>query len=101
MQNYLGSCSIILVDDKSSDGTDKIGEKIVQEIQSHHDFNLIHSQSLPRGWTGKLWAIHQGIQKDCEQSHPPDYFLLTDADIKHHPNNLKKLFLKAEYESLD
>ncbi len=101
VQNYLGSFSIILVDDQSSDGTAKIAQQIVQEINIDHSFNIINSKPLSIGWTGKLWAIQQGIQQASVQSHPPDYFLLTDADIKHHPHNLQQLISKAEDENLD
>lgn len=101
LQKYSGSFSIILVNDQSSDGTAEIGQQIVQNLNVSHFFHLIHSQPLPIGWTGKLWAIQQGIEQAIAQLKPPDYFLLTDADIEHYPHNLHQLVSQAERENLD
>ena len=38
---------------------------------------------MPPGWTGKLWAVKQGIDAAMALPEPPDYLLLTDADIVH------------------
>src|SRR5690349_22307179 len=39
---------------------------------------LFRSEALPPGWTGKVFAMHQGIA--YAETAAPDYFLLTDAD---------------------
>ncbi|MFO5474182.1 MAG: glycosyltransferase, partial [Dolichospermum sp.] len=57
------------------------------------------SESLPKDWTGKLWAMAQGVEKASELT--PDYFLLTDADIEHDLSNLRRLVTKAESQDLD
>jgi hopene-associated glycosyltransferase HpnB len=36
---------------------------------------------LPSGWTGKLWALRQGIETAEGFGEAPEYLLLTDADI--------------------
>jgi hopene-associated glycosyltransferase HpnB len=46
----------------------------------------------PAGWTGKLWAVKQGVSA----ASAPDYLWLTDADIAHTANNLSKLVARAE-----
>jgi len=56
---------------------------------------------LPPGWTGKLWALEQGIRQAQTLTRPPDYFLLTDADIEHDSTNLRRLVAKATLEDLD
>ncbi|MDB9459038.1 glycosyltransferase, partial [Dolichospermum circinale CS-545/17] len=60
---------------------------------------IVSSESLPTGWTGKLWAMAQGVEKASELT--PDYFLLTDADIEHDISNLRRLVTKAESQNLD
>src|SRR6185312_10260592 len=53
---------------------------------------VIDGQQRPPGWTGKLWAVKQGIAA----AGAPDYLWLTDADIAHTNNNLTKLVTRAE-----
>jgi hopene-associated glycosyltransferase HpnB len=92
-QTYKGSVQIILVDDQSTDGTADIAKQV------SNDVNVISSQPLPTGWTGKLWAMEQGTL--YAQTFNPEYILLTDADIFHDPNNLQNLVTKAKTENLD
>jgi hopene-associated glycosyltransferase HpnB len=49
---------------------------------------------LARGWSGKVWALQQGVE--VAQSFAPDFFLLTDADIEHAPQNVARLLAIAE-----
>ncbi len=46
---------------------------------------------MPAGWTGKLWAQHQGVELAETATPPPAYFLLTDADIVYAPDTLTRL----------
>ena len=48
---------------------------------------MIAGQGPPAGWTGKLWALKQGIAAAAARISP-DYLLLTDADIVHAPDTL-------------
>jgi hopene-associated glycosyltransferase HpnB len=84
-QDYLGTLSVIVVDDDSSDGTARAA---MRAAQNHPDrqMTVVKSGGPPAGWTGKLWALKQGIAA-AEQSRP-DYLLLTDADIVHAPDTL-------------
>jgi hopene-associated glycosyltransferase HpnB len=47
---------------------------------------------VPAGWTGKLWAVSQGIAA----AGTPDLLLLTDADIAHAPDNVRHLVARGE-----
>jgi hopene-associated glycosyltransferase HpnB len=48
---------------------------------------------LPAGWTGKLWALRQGIE--TAERGAPDYLLLSDADIVYEPDVLSSLVSRA------
>ncbi|MDB9449492.1 glycosyltransferase [Dolichospermum circinale] len=99
LQDYPGKFTIFLVDDQSSDGTAHIAEGVAYALDKTPQLQIVTSTSLPPGWTGKLWAMEQGLQ--IASTLTPDYFLLTDADIEHHPSNLRRLVAKAEAQKLD
>ena len=60
---------------------------------------MLIGKPLPAGWSGKLWAVQQGI--DAAKKFSPDYLLLTDADIEHRPDNVVKLTTIAEQNDVD
>jgi hopene-associated glycosyltransferase HpnB len=97
-QRYPGSLRVILVDDDSSDGTAEIARH--GATISDHPLAVVASGPLPAGWTGKLWALKRGIDASREQPDPPDYLLLTDADIVHAPDTVAWLVAQAERENL-
>ena len=99
-QDYIGNFSVVLVDDQSTDDTAAVAQKTARQLSQTTRFNLISGQQLPSGWTGKLWAMKQGIDRAREQGSP-DYFLFTDADIKHDLSNLSQLVSKAQTQKCD
>jgi len=99
LQNGLGPTHIFLVDDQSSDGTAEIARQAAEGVGRRNHLTILAARPLPTGWTGKLWAVSQGLQ--AATSFHADYFLLTDADIVHEPGNLKSLVLRAESGNLD
>ncbi len=100
-QDYPGHLSVILVDDSSTDGTANVARDVAQELDKTQQLHVLSGQPLAPGWTGKLWALHQGIQYAQTLTPPPDYVLLTDADIEHDALNLRSLVAKAQQEDLD
>ncbi|GAX43919.1 glycosyl transferase family protein [Tolypothrix sp. NIES-4075] len=104
-QDYHGSFTVFLVDDHSTDGTPDIAEGVACALNKSQQLQIISAQTLPPGWTGKLWAMEQGIQavetRNVASLQKPDYFLLTDADIEHDIANLRRLVAKAEQDNLD
>lgn len=96
-QDYPGSFRIVLVDDGSDDGTAAVAEHAAA-VDGGKRLEILHGAALPAGWTGKLWAMQQGIQHANESIASPDYLLLTDADIGHSPDNLRVLVARAERE---
>ncbi len=95
-QDYAGEFSIILVDDQSCDGTAQIARAAAASLGEATRLMVLPGRPLPAGWTGKLWAQHQGVEATSALSHPPVYLLLTDADIVYAPQALKALMVRAQ-----
>ena len=96
-QDYAGRWTVVLVDDDSADGTADIAHAAAQADDRLH---VVRGRGLPAGWTGKLWALKQGIDAAMNVQEPPDYLLLTDADIVHSPESLSRLVAHAESKRL-
>ena len=89
-QDYPGAFRIVLVDDGSSDGT----AEVARGAATPDRLRIVGGAPLPAGWTGKLWAVSQGVA----EAGTPDYLWLTDADIEHAPDTLRALVRRAEGE---
>lgn len=100
-QDYPGELKVVLVNDNSSDRTSEIVQATANLCNESERLKIIAGKPLAEGWKGKLWAMHQGISYAQAQTPSPTYFLFTDADIQHDPNNLRQLVTKAEKENLD
>ena len=92
-QTYSGTLNIVLVDDHSTDGTAEAARETAKALGKCDRVTILSAEPLPAGWTGKLWALDQGIQAGMKLQ--PDYFLLTDADIQHDSENVQNLVNKA------
>jgi hopene-associated glycosyltransferase HpnB len=90
-QDYPGQLAVVVVDDDSTDGTAAAARAAAQG--SPRQLLVFKGPPLPAGWTGKLWALKQGIAA-AEQA-APGMLLLTDADIAHRPDSLSWLVAKA------
>ena len=91
-QDYAGPFRVILTDDNSTDGTGDIARSI-----GDSRLTVITGAPRPAGWSGKLWAVSQGVAEAGEA----DLVLLTDADIVHEPAHLSSLVCKIERCDLD
>lgn len=91
-QDYPGRFTIAVVDDQSSDETALIARRL---IRGNPRASVIDGAKPPNGWTGKLWALHQGL---CwaDETERSDYLLLVDADIVLKPDVLRRLVSLAE-----
>ena len=96
-QDYPGSLSVTVVDDDSDDGTGEIAKNAGKSaaVPGGPSLTVMRGQPLPAGWTGKLWAVKQGVAAALEQDPKPEYLLLTDADIAHTPDNVRSLVARA------
>ena len=95
---YPGDFQVVLVDDHSSDGTAAIARTAADE--GRRALEIVSAPPLGSGWSGKLWALHHGLQKAHQLAPDAKYVLLTDADIVHAPETLTALVAKAEAEGL-
>ena len=91
--------SIVLVDDDSDDGTANVALGTAAEQGAQDRLTVIRAGALPPRWTGKLWAVKQGIAA-AEEKFAPKYLMLTDADIVHAPDTLRWLVAQAETNGL-
>jgi hopene-associated glycosyltransferase HpnB len=87
-QDYPGDFRIVLVDDQSTDGTADLARALASPR-----LTVLNGAPRPQGWTGKLWAMHQGAQHAAPWA--PDFLWFTDADIAHAPDNLARLVSRA------
>ncbi len=74
--------NIILIDDQSDDSTVEVARKAVKG----EGLRIVPGRALPPGWTGKLWALEQGLA-----FIDTPLTLLIDADIRLHPGILATL----------
>jgi hopene-associated glycosyltransferase HpnB len=88
-QDYPGEFQVVLVDDQSDDGTGGRARAL-----NNSRFTVLTGSPRPAGWTGKLWAMSQGVEHAAALA--PDFLWFTDADISHSPDNLRRLVGRAE-----
>ena len=96
-QTYPGKFSIVIVDDHSSDNTFQVARDLSQDTDMK--VVLVRGETLPEGWTGKLWALEQGLR--VAATLKPEYVLLTDADIFHGSTSLTTLVHQAVAQHCD
>ena len=88
-QCYPGPVRIIVVDDESMDGTSDAAKAASDGL----DLEVVHGTPRPPSWTGKLWALRQGLDRVLRD--PPEYLLFTDADIVWGAGTLRALVARA------
>jgi len=91
-QDYAGPFRIILVDDASTDGTGAIARAL-----GDPRLTVLTGAERPAGWSGKLWAVAQGL----DAAREAEFVLLTDADIVHDPRHVSTLLAHAIRQDLD
>lgn len=83
-QDYPGRFRVVVVDDRSADGTGDLARRLGAEV--------VNGAPTPHDWAGKVWAPEQGLR----EAGDADYLLLTDADIRHAPHSLRRLVAESE-----
>jgi hopene-associated glycosyltransferase HpnB len=88
----VGRIHVFVVDDNSTDGTANVARQAAGTDRDR--VTVIGGQILPPGWSGKLWAVQQGVEQAL--GIDPDFLLLTDADIEHDSHNVAQLVAIAD-----
>ena len=96
---------VVAVNDRSTDQTGAIMERLAAEPGSQGRLRVLHVQELPSGWLGKLHAMWLGSQENGTQKNgsqengtqengakqaPTDWLLFTDADCVFRPDSLRR-----------
>ena len=84
---------IILVDDRSSDGTGAIMDGLARQDPR---IRVLHIKDLPQGWMGKQHALWRGWQVATGA-----WLLFTDADVHMEPTALRRAMGYALRRRLD
>ena len=100
-QEYRGRFSVLVVDDHSTDRTEEAARQAASGLINRGALDIIKAGPLPPGWSGKLWALGEGVAAVEASAEPPELFLFTDADIVHLPSNLAGLVARLEAEQRD
>jgi cellulose synthase/poly-beta-1,6-N-acetylglucosamine synthase-like glycosyltransferase len=93
MQLYYPDLEITLVNDRSTDRTGQILDRLDGEFPQ---LNVVHLTELPAGWLGKNHALQYGANRSRGQ-----WLLFTDADIVFDPSTLRRAIAYAEANQVD
>jgi GT2 family glycosyltransferase len=89
------SIEILAVNDRSTDGTGEIMERVAAEGRAQgKSIGVIHIEELPAGWMGKTHAMALAAR----QATAP-WLLFTDGDIFFEPSCLRRAMQYAEKEA--
>lgn len=86
---------VIAVNDRSTDRTGEIMERVAAEFPGR--LKVVEIHELPPGWLGKVHAMW----KAAHEAQDPDWLLFTDADVMFRPDCLRRAVAYAERECAD
>lgn len=84
---------IFIVDDRSTDGTGEILDRLARE---HQRLRVVHVTELPAGWLGKNHALATGAA-----AAQGELILFTDADVVFDPTALGRAVRLMEADGID
>jgi glycosyltransferase involved in cell wall biosynthesis len=87
---------VIAVNDRSSDSTGSIIDRMVGSEEGHGRLRVIHIDELPSGWLGKTHAMWMAARQASG-----NWLLFTDADVLFKPDSLRRALTYAECEAAD
>ena len=87
-QDYPGEMRVVVVDERSSDATGEVARRAASGMA--RPCEVITGEPLPDGWAGKVWGMDQGVRRH-DATGNPEWLLLTDADIRHAPDSVRRL----------
>lgn len=87
---------VIAVNDRSTDRTGEIMQRIAQSGSAKSSLRVIHHNELPPGWLGKTHAMWTAANLATG-----DWLLFTDADVLFKHDSLRRALSYAEAEPAD
>jgi len=96
MTSSYGRLEVIVVDDRSSDGTGAIVERLASTAEAAGRVRLVRGEELPPGWFGKSWALVQGYR-----AARGELVLFVDADTWLHPELIPRAARALAAERVD
>jgi glycosyltransferase involved in cell wall biosynthesis len=87
---------VIVVDDRSTDRTGEIIERVAFSPEAHGCLKALHVAELPPRWLGKTHAMWTAAEVATG-----DWLLFTDADVLFKPDVLRRALVYAEAENAD
>jgi glycosyltransferase involved in cell wall biosynthesis len=93
LQQDYPDLEIVLVDDRSTDGTAEIIERLAHEDPR---IRVVHVETLPPGWLGKVHALHRGVQQASGE-----WLLFTDADVHFAAGTLRRAVALVLHQRVD
>jgi len=97
-QEYAGRFALTLVDDRSEDGTAEVVDATIARFGAGGRAGVTRARPRPDGWTGKVWALAEGVAAARAAGSRPAYWWFTDADVEHDPDTLARLVATAVAE---
>jgi hypothetical protein len=102
---------VVAVNDRSTDQTGAIMDRIAAEPAAQGRLRVIHVRDLPAGWLGKVHAMWLGSQRNATQINDAqrnaarqstsDWFLFTDADCVFEADCLRRAIHYATTTATD
>jgi glycosyltransferase involved in cell wall biosynthesis len=97
---------VVAVNDRSTDQTGAIMERLAAETASQGRLRVIHVLELPAGWLGKVHAMWLGSKENAAQENAArqsrsDWLLFTDADCVFHTDCLRRAMHYATTTATD
>jgi cellulose synthase/poly-beta-1,6-N-acetylglucosamine synthase-like glycosyltransferase len=89
------NCEIVVIDDRSDDGTGDVIQRILAE-PGGPPLRVITVRELPPQWLGKTHAMWAGARESKS-----DWILFTDADVIFRPDSVRRAVAYAEKEEVD
>ena len=100
-QRYLGRLAVTVVDDRSEDATASEVALAVMRAGAEGRAHLQRARPRPAGWSGKVWALAEGLAAARAAGARPAYWWFTDADVEHAADTLARLIATARSQRRD
>jgi glycosyltransferase involved in cell wall biosynthesis len=96
LQLDYGNYEVLAVNDRSTDRTGQVMDRIAATPEAHGRLRVIHIDNLPSGWLGKAHAMWTAANQATG-----DWLLFTDADVLSKPESVRRAIVYAEDEPAD